>query len=282
VTVSKISAKAAAKLRAQFKDNGYVLIKGFYDSKKDVAPIQKDIMKIISAVCAQYGLPSKFKNPMEAMNRGYADLIAKDRRLGGVVYDAVKQTPSFLRLVSKAENQVLCHLLRANYFTGIAAGGYGIRIDNPSEEKFRAQWHQEFPAQLRSLDGIVFWSPLVHVTDAMGPVQIAVGSQKEGPLAVYRDDKGVNATGAYALHIHHLEEHLAKYKVIAPLTKPGDLILMDFQTLHQSGFNRTDRPRWSMQFRYFNFNEPVGQRINWVGAFAAGVDFAKVLPELAR
>jgi hypothetical protein len=56
---------------------------------------------------------------------------------------------------------------------------------------------------------------------------------------------------------------------------------MDFLTMHQSGENRSDKPRWSVQFRYFNFNEPLGQRIGWTGSFAANVDFRQVIPELA-
>jgi hypothetical protein len=111
-------------------------------------------------------------------------------------------------------------------------------------------------------------------------VQIAAGSQAEGPIPVYRDGKGVGATGAYALHLDQSEERLARYDRAAPLTKPGDLILMDFMTLHQSGHNRACFPRWSIQFRLFNFADPMGVRIGWRGSFAAGEDFGEIVPEL--
>ena len=276
----KFDASEILELKKKFKEDGFLLLKNFYSFDNDIFPIQQDIMKIISAVCMKNDILVKIDTPADAMNIGYPLLIAKNRSLGGVVYDAVKQIPGFLRLVAKKENQEIVQMLRDDCVPGIAAGGYGIRIDNPSEEKFRAQWHQEFPAQLRSLDGIVFWSPLVPVLREIGPVQMAVGSHKGGPLPVYRNDKGVNASNAYALHVHDIEKHLKKYDIIAPLTSPTDLILMDFQLLHQSGTNESDQPRWSMQFRYFNFLEPVGQRINWAGSFAAGLDFAEILPEL--
>ncbi len=276
----KFSASEIYELKKDFSEKGFLLLKNFYDFDEDIRPIHDDIMDIVKIVCADNGINVKIDTAADAMNIGYPLLIEKDRSLGGVIYDAVKQIPGFTRLVSKIDNQKLCQMLRENYRPAIAAGGFGIRIDNPSEEKFRAQWHQEFPAQLRSLDGIVFWSPLVSVVQELGPVQIAVGSHREGPLPVYHNDKGVSATGAYALHIREIEKHLEKYEIIAPLTSPTDLILMDFQLLHQSGQNLSDRPRWSMQYRYFNLLEPVGRRINWAGSFAAGVDFAKVLPEL--
>jgi ectoine hydroxylase-related dioxygenase (phytanoyl-CoA dioxygenase family) len=65
------------------------------------------------------------------------------------------------------------------------------------------------------------------------------------------------------------------------LTTPGDLIVMDFLTLHQSGQNLSDRPRWSMQFRYFNFSDPVGQKLNWAGAFSQGKSFNDILAEIS-
>jgi len=75
-------------------------------------------------------------------------------------------------------------------------------------------------------------------------------------------------------------ERLAKYEIVAPCTNPGDLVLMDFLTLHQSGANISDRPRWSMQFRYFNFCDPIGIDIAWAGSYAAGQKFEDILPDL--
>jgi Phytanoyl-CoA dioxygenase (PhyH) len=265
---------------AQFAALGYTMLPGFYDPEADIAPIQEGIRAIMALLCRKYEVDAPTGTAVEAMTKAYPALIARNRAWGGEVYDAVKQIPAFLRLVSKAANDAVFLSLRPGSVPGIAAGGYGIRIDNPGEEKFRAPWHQEFPAQLRSLDGIVFWTPLLPITADMGPVQIAEGSQIEGPIPVYSDNKGVGATGAYALHLDHGAERLAKYKHVAPLSRPGDLILMDFLTLHQSGENVSAMPRWSIQFRLFNFAEPVGIRIGWCGSFAAGVSFGEILPEL--
>lgn len=269
-----------ASAREQFAVKGYAMLPSFYDAKADVEPIQEGIRVIIELLCRKYGIEAPMGTALEAMTLAYPALIAKNRAWGGEVYDAVKQIPAFMRLVSKAANDDVFRALRPGSVPGIAAGGYGIRIDNPGEEKFRAQWHQEFPSQLRSLDGIVYWTPLLPIASDMGPVQIAEGSQAEGPIPVYSNNKGVGATGAYALHLDRGEERLAKYDHVAPLSKPGDLILMDFMTLHQSGYNVSKIPRWSIQFRFFNFADPLGQRISWCGSFAAGVDFADVLPEL--
>lgn len=264
----------------QFSSDGYALTKAFYDYESEIRPIQVAIGDIIALVARKCGISAPVATPEEAMTLGYPAVIAVDRKLGGEIYDAVKQIPEFIQLVAAPKNIALFKVLRPNSKPGIAAGGYGVRIDNPGEEKFRAPWHQEFPAQLRSLDGIVFWSPLLPVQRETGPVELCPGSHKEGPIPVYEDDEGIGKAGAYALRLDHEDELLKKYSRIAPLTNPGDLLNMDFLTLHASGQNRSRAPRWSMQWRIFNFADPVGVRLGWRGSFAAGVKFQDVVPEL--
>jgi hypothetical protein len=263
-----------------FRANGYAVIPDVYDLESEIAPIQEGVCRIVELLLVKYGVDAPCATPEEAMSKGYSALVERNRGWGGQVYDAVKQIPAFMALVSSPRNTEVFEMLRPGSSAGIAAGGHGIRIDNPGEEKFRAPWHQEFPAQLRSRDGIVFWSPLLEVTPEMGPVQIAEGSHKEGLVPVYEDDGGVGKTGAYSLRFDREEERLARYTLVSPCTKPGDLVLMDFLTLHQSGANVSERPRWSMQFRYFNFRDPVGIDIAWVGSFAAGQRFEDILPDL--
>lgn len=265
-----------------FQNDGFVLLPEFYDIENEIAPIQEGIRQIVELSARRHGLKIACDTPLEAMTTGFMTLIAKDRSIGSEIYDAVKQVLGFMRLVVDRRNEELFRGLRAGSIPGIAAGGYGIRIDNPREGKFRAPWHQEFPAQLRSLDGIVFWSPLLPVAPEMGPVEIARGSHREGIVPVF-SESGQNAReGAYGLRLDDEERRLAAYEKCAPLSKPGDLLLMDFLTLHQSGENLSDRPRWSMQFRYFNFAEPTAIRIGWCGSFAAGVKFSDIIPNLKK
>ncbi|MCD6060391.1 MAG: phytanoyl-CoA dioxygenase family protein [Moraxellaceae bacterium] len=266
----------------EFREQGVLVVQGFYDLEADILPIQRGIHQLIGQVMKRHGLPDR-RAPFrpESFDEGYVEMIRANRALGGEVYDAVKQIPAFIRLLGLPQHEDVFRELRKNSIPGIAAGGYGIRIDNPNEEKFRAPWHQEYPAQLRSLDGLVFWSPLVSVTEALGPVRFCPGSHRLGPLPVYtRDPENPDKAGAYALRLKDEQKLVARYPQIAPLTGPGDLVIIDFLTLHASGHNRGERSRWSMQFRYFNFDEPCGLRHGWRGSYAAGVDFVKIHPEL--
>ena len=264
----------------QFAQDGYAILRGFYDPTTMIDPIREGARRIVASLCEKYGVDAPTATADEAMGPGYLALVRANRAWGGEVYDAVKQIPAFMRLVSDARNDEVFRALRPGSEPGLAAGGYGIRIDSPGEDKFRAPWHQEFPAQWRSPDGVVYWSPLVKINPDIGPVELAVGSQREGIVPVYSDDAGIGKSGAYALRLDQEAARLAHYRHAAPVTEPGDLIVMDFLTMHQSGENVSDRPRWSMQWRMFNYSHPIGVKLSWRGSFAAGQSFETILPEL--
>lgn len=265
-----------------FNQNGYLIIPGFYDGEDEITPIQKAVYDIIGIVAKKYGIQIN-RSPFSAdtFDEGYSEVIKVDRSYGSEIYDAVKQIPAFIRLVSSEKNETIFKDLHSNSFPGVAAAGYGLRINNPYEDKYRANWHQEYPSQLRSLDGLVFWSPLVKVTPEMGPVMICPGSHIEGTIPVYTyDPRNKEKQGAYSLVLQHEEALVTKYSQITPLSNPNDLIVMNFLLLHASGHNVSKRALWSMQFRYFNYLETTGINHGWRGGFASGVDFRTVHPEL--
>lgn len=269
-------------MKASFEANGFLVLPNFFDLKDTIEPIQLGAYNIIGQVLARAGLTDD-RRPFKpsSFDEKYQELIARDRGLGGLIYDAVKQIPAFMRLCADRRLEQIFKELRPNSAPGLAAGGYGIRIDNPNEERFRAPWHQEYPGQLRSLNGLVYWSPLVEITPDLGPVKIAVASHKIGAVPVYtKDPKNPDKSGAYSLILRDEENLVSQFSQVSPLTKPGDLVIMDFLVLHASGQNVGQRSRWSMQLRYFDFNEPTGVRHGWKGSFATGVDFGKVHPEL--
>lgn len=265
-----------------FYHEGYLVIPNFYDLENEIEPIQRNVYDIIGLIANKYCI--EIVRPAfssETFDDGYLDIIAANRSYGGEIYDAVKQIPAFIRLVSSKKNEAIFRLIRSESLPGIAAAGYGLRINNPYEEKFRANWHQEYPSQLRSLDGLVFWSPLINVTQEIGPVMICPGSQVEGAIPVFtKDPRNEEKQGAYSLVLQNEDVLVSNYKQIAPLSKPTDLIIMDFLLLHASGYNVGDRALWSMQFRYFNYLETTGIAHGWKGGFASGVDFRTVHPEL--
>ena len=267
---------------ATFERDGVVVLKQFYDRAKLIEPIQRGVHRLMGLLIQKYGLSIQ-QSPFspEAFDEGYQEMIAVNRSYGSELYDAVKMIPAFVRFCANESHDQILSQLRGTDAPGIAAGGFGIRIDSPHEDKFRAEWHQDYPAQLRSFDGIVFWSSLVRVTPDIGPVEFCLGSHKNGPVPVHTTHpSNPEKTGAYALYLQNVDEVVAQYPHVAPTSEPGDLIVLDYQTIHRSGFNCGHRSRWSMQIRYFNYCDPIGLGYGWKGSFAAGVKLQDVHPEL--
>lgn len=262
-----------------FYEQGYVLIPNFFDKDRDILPVLEGIHGVISRVAKRHGI-SIPDNPFtfDTFDSSYQDLLQADRNLAAEVYDLVKQIPAFLRLISHSRSDALFREIRNDCMSGIGVGSYGIRIDNPSEDKFRSHWHQEFFYQPQSLDGIVFWAPLLPITPELGPVNILPRSHKDG-LGMYEyAEKYRDKQGVYHIGLADEDQTIAKYETIAPLTEPGDLLLMDFLTIHGSGLNRAERSRWSVQNRFFNFDDDVGTEIGWKAAGVTGVCLEKIFP----
>src|SRR5262245_29612918 len=265
-----------------FNKDGLLILRGFYDVGRDIDPILRGIHQIIGLIIQRHRLPVEQRAfSRTTFDDGYQEMIRIDRRLGGEVYDAVKQIPAFMRLVMDPRHEYLIRQLRGTDMPGVAASGYGIRIDNPGEERFRATWHQEYLGQLRSLDGIGFWIPLHHIDSSLGAVEFCVGSHREGLLRVRAHDmQNPEKTGVYGVRLEREREIVRRYPQVAPETKAGDLLALDFLIVHRSGHNTSQRPRWSMQTRYFNFNDPTGIKIGWCGSYASGKNVSQVHPEL--
>jgi hypothetical protein len=264
---------------AQFQRDGYLLLPGFYDVRGEIEPIQHALYELIGVLIRKHGLAIR-RPPfsVQTFDAGFQALIAFDRALGGAVYDAAKLIPAFIRLLASNKNESLFKALRRTDLAGIGAASFGIRIDNPGEEQYRSHWHQEFLFQPQSLDGLVFWSPLAEVTQAMGPVQICVGSHRDGLSRYRRGGRYADKPGAYQIGLAEEEDTVRRYPVASPLSRPGDLLIMDYLTLHQSGHNQAQRSRWSMQLRYFNFREPNGIQLGWPASVTAGTDIEVLFP----
>ena len=266
--------------RRFFQSEGYLLIKGFFDYQDEILPIQRDAYEIIGLVAERHGVTlSRAEFSPEKFDADYYKLLETDRRYAGEMYDLTKQIPSFLRLISNQRSEALFRQIRGTAHAGIGASSYGIRIDNPNEDKFRSHWHQEFLFQPQSIDGIVFWTPLVPVREDMGPVIILPKSHKDGLCIYSRGTTYAEKSGAYQIGIHDESAIVSKYEQVAPLTEPGDLLLMDFLTIHASGENRSDRSRWSVQSRFFNFRDPVGMKLGWKASITTGTLVEDLFPD---
>lgn len=278
----KISTKSEIKFSKQqleqYHKDGIVYLESFYDIETEILPIQKDIYKIISILIEQYKLPIKQKSfSSENFDSGLVEMVKNHREVVGVLYDAVKKIPSYVRLSSSSKHDIIAKELIGTDFFGFANRGYGMRMDNPNEDIFLTQWHQDYVSQLCSKNGIVLWSPLRNVNAEIGPVQICSGSHKSGVFPIVCD-----GAGSHGLKIKNEKEVLNQYTIVVPECKVGDLVVIDYLTLHASSANRSNFTRWAMISRYFDFLDETGRSYGWKGGLQEGNSFENIHPELSE
>jgi len=266
------------KIIDQYNKDGFVNIPSFYDLKTEILPIQKDIYQLISILIKQHKLDIH-QEPFSSLtfDSGLDVLLENHRPVVSQIYDAVKKIPSYVKLACSPKNEEVARVLLKTEFIGFANQGYGIRMDNPFEDAYRTQWHQDYVSQLCAKNGIVFWSPLRDVTLNMGPIEYRFGSHKDGIFRILRDGEG-----SYGLKIKDEDNIVKRYPSVAPEVKVGDLVASNFLVLHRSSPNRSKFTRWSMISRYFDFLDPEGIAYGWKGGLQDGNSFEKVHPELSE
>ena len=262
----------------QFRIDGIVYIKNFYDIDAEIIPIKIDIYRLIGLIISKHGLSiTQASFTPENFDSGLPEILASNRNLAGVLYDAVKKIPSYVRLANSQKHDQLAKEFLQTDFIGFANRGYGIRLDHPNEDKFLTQWHQDYVSQLCSPRGVVMWSPLRDVDREMGPVEIHPRSHNNGIYPIVRD-----GPGSYGLKIDRVDKIIEKSLSISPEVKVGDCVVIDFMTLHRSLPNRSNFTRWAMISRYFDFLDSVGISNGWKGGLQDGNSFEETHPDLSR
>lgn len=220
-----------------------------------VASLRAAIARLVQEVASLNGVDAD-----DDFAATYEALCAADRTLGAQVYDAVKELPEFARLCASDALLDLARTALGTPHIALVRNGNGIRIDRPNEDRFRAAWHQEFPTQGKSLNAAVLWLPLLEMTPELGPVEFCPQSHRDGIAPVHQHP---DRPGAYGVRIRDEASRVARYRPVAPLTKPGDVVIIDGLTLHRSGENRGPHARWSAQIRVYDRHEPWGAAHGW-------------------
>jgi hypothetical protein len=269
---------------ATFVRDGFLLARGWLDVERDIEPIQRDLGQLIARAATACGATYDVPSDPENFDRGYLELVASFPDVAPIVYDMAKNLVSFQRLIVSGRLSGVFEQLRGTDLYGSAPGANGIRIDRPGVTRHLSPWHQELPYQIRSLDGLTFWIPLVPITQETGPVAIAPGSQRDGICRIVdivgSGDDDLKHGAFENLRVEGEAMIEQRYGVVRPVSVPGDLLLIDNLTLHASGCNISTRARWSSQIRYFNFRDPYGTHVRWSGSVKHGKTLAQVNEEL--
>ena len=261
---------------ADFKTLGYAYLTN-YVSKSFLDSLRVTISEWSAAYAAEFGfgdLPTS--SSPEHFDDALLALRAADIGGAGRVYDAIKKMPLFMQWASDQRHVDLTRQLLDTGNVGVASRGWGMRIDYPHDTKHKTQLHQDIVSQLCGPRGVVIWSPLRDITSDMGPVVLYPRSHLQGVFPV--EARGASSQDFVIRNQGQLK---SRFPAIAPEVKAGDAVVIDFMLLHESGFNASSCPRWSMLTRMFDASEPRSIRIGWRGGLQEGNVYGDVAGEIA-
>ncbi len=111
-----------------------------------------------------------------------------------------------------------------------------LRCDMPVENQSIFKSHQDFAYNLGSDDSVTTWTPLQDTAAKEGCLLVVPGSHTKG---IYEHDNGIIS-----------EKYDFDFKLAE--VKFGQTLIFNQKLVHQSGFNTSDKIRFSMQLRYSN------------------------------
>ena len=138
---------------------------------------------------------------------------------------------------------------------GVLNQGFGIRIDFPRDKFWKARLHQDYTSQFGSPNGIVVYSAFDNVSKKQGAVILYKGSHNPGVFKTLINYKKVKQKKTYdPYYIDIKKKELKKFKKAHLILKERDMALFDFKMLHESGYNFSNKIRWSAIHRIFDLS----------------------------
>ena len=244
-------------LQTSFTDSRYVIVENIFDSK-----ISQTLYNSLIFLAKKYqkDFPVKVLNdkPWESDNFNNALITFRknDKELFGAMYDSIQTSAVLnsavcnLKTLSLASNILDCE------FETLSVSGIMLRMDPPNDNRNRLEWHQEssyYSQNLKGENGLVLWSPLHTYTDEYGPLEVCIGSHKEGKVSMKPKlgNSKENLSDQYEVD----SSYVYKYEKTKVLISAGDTICFNMDLFHRSGFNISNKFRFAIGVRFHKMLE---------------------------
>lgn len=253
---------------SSYNKNGFYIAKGLID--------KINILDVVD------NLKRNFDNQLKLFNINTPDNIYKSMKLlHQADIDVYKKTAgtlwrkmSVFNLVHQEEVQ---NFVKDNFgWNDIALpGGQVVHIQADSLKipngYFGVVAHQDFPSIQGSLDGLVIWIPLVDVDANRYPLEVIPGSQKYGVLPSIESN-----SSSWEVK----PECYNEVDFIPVECEVGDVIFMNYFTVHRSSQNGDHRLRLACSTRYDNPDEKTFIERAYPSAYVRSVSREQLFPEL--
>ncbi len=233
---------AIKKIKKQLKADGYVLIKGFFLKTKEYKNFKKFLYKFV-----KFALKKK-KNI--DIDKSLSLRFRKNKKISAFLNDYINLSPYLSLLFTSNKLASFISKILNEKKDKIVFNNQRFRIQIPGNDEIaNLPWHQDIGYNtIKGTKSIVAWVSLGNISEDMGPIIFKKGSHKFG---IQKQIKFKKNNGGTALKVDINNVNLKDLIDVQLKTLSGDLILIDMNTVHTSGRNRTkDKVKYSAQARY--------------------------------
>ncbi len=210
-------------------------------------------------------------------------LRARDRPRLGQVYDAMRETDVFHRIVTAEPLREAAQAMTGARRLHSPFQHAVFRMDLAGEPWRGFDWHQDYPYNMLCSRSVTAWTPLTPSGAANGGVDLVETTEPRlypVDVRVKRDAQGraLGTTDAFITEPLHAGFKAASRK---PELQPGDVLMFHNTVPHRSGYNPGPRHRYSIQVRFGDLLAPEVIARGWRNRRADGFEaFAALHPDL--
>lgn len=228
-----------------YKENGYLLLKGFFDPA-EIDLVRDEAKAIFLSQMRRCALVERGELSERQFEQGMFDLFDADLQ-------------AFTNCGKHAQHLISLHRLSLDERIVTLLRQLGLELPNVStrpvmyfnsprlakrEVYHRLSQHQDWRSMQGSLDSVVVWVPLVRIRKELGALEIVPASHRRGLLTADMED-------GYGRIVSPVDSG----SFVPVEVDKGDALFFSTFLVHQSGTNTTDSIRWSSHFRYNNLAE---------------------------
>jgi len=252
----KIISMNINKLKNFYKKNGYFVYK---IDKKLVHKARKEFTKVFSILSTNHNRAKIFND------RDIIKLYKSKRKdLWAASYDILKLHPSLYAICNSKNFQDILKIADIKQPCFIKQPV--VRVDMPFDKNFYFKSHQDQPYNYSgSSNSITIWTPLQNTDVKTGTLKIVEKSHKNKKTYKYSLDnkkynidlvrelkKETNFKNYYKISLNDKEFNFKSINV-----KAGEVLVFSHYLVHKSGINKSNKIRFSTQFRYTDLSEAI-------------------------
>lgn len=235
--------------------DGYAFVEQNNEIKEALKLTKNEIISFYNKIAISQNL-SKIKTFEELREHGYPILKKKKPLAASFFYDGCTRLASLqnLFLIDSLKKIISKDIFGDSV---LAVNNYQIYMQAPNDDKNINGWHQDsgyFSEFGSSESSIVVWIPFHPIHKSEGALEIITDSHKKGEMNhqsnQFGDHKKVERNKKGLIYLDNISDEIGKNKILE--CPQSEIILMDYNLIHRSGLNQSNKTRISVIARFSN------------------------------